>query len=471
MNFLKTTLVGALLTTGLLASVAHADTMNSKPNFVIILADDLGHGDLGYTGSLQIKTPNIDALAKSGMIIDQGYVSAPVCGPSRAGLMTGRNQVNFGIGHNNVKLGKQYKAEYFGLPLTEKTIADRLAEQGYVNGLMGKWHLGDEEHFNAENRGFDDVWTYPHGGHDYFKSNPKSKKRYLSELRSNFKKPEKITYLTDDTGNESVEFIRRHKDKPFFLYASFNAPHTPLQAKEEDMALYKHIKNKARRTYAAMVHCLDVNVGKIIQELKAQGVYENTVVVFLSDNGGPIKHPSKAYLTNSPYRGTKGILLEGGIRVPFVFSWPGKIKANSHYPEPVISLDLAPTFLELAGGKIKPKDKFDGVNIYPYLTGQKKGEARKNMMWDFVIGSSIREGDWKLIRLPDRLPMLYNVKEDVSELHDMASQHPDKVKALLKTLGNWNISTPNLMFMEGAGSKRAQQEKYDATYNLVQPKN
>lgn len=447
--------------------VATENNPSEKPNFIIILADDLGYGDVGFTGSKQIKTPHLDKLADSGVTFEQGYVSAPVCGPSRAGLITGRNQVNFGFDNNNVKPGPQYNREYFGLPVTEQTIADRLSKQGYVNGMIGKWHLGDEEHFKATKRGFNEVWTYPVGGHDYFRSEPDGE-GYLSPLESNYKTPDPITYITDDTGNESVDFIKRNKDKPFFLYASFNAPHAPLQAPEKDIELYKHIKNENRRIYAAMIHRLDINVGKIIAELKANNIYENTVVVFLSDNGGP-GHGLNSRTVNVPLRGSKGNLLEGGIRVPFVMSWPARIKANTIYKKPVTSLDLTPTFIALAGGQITKKDKIDGHNILPYITGAKAGDPNQEMKWRFTVSASIRDGDWKLIRLPDRLPMLYNIKGDIAELNDVANQHPERVKTMLKVLGDWDVSTPQHLYMEGAKYKKIQLHSYDIEYRIVQP--
>jgi len=477
MKFFKTcklTLISSLVaTTGLYASLTQASdavkTTTDKPNFVIIIADDLGYGDLGYTGSTEIKTPHIDALAKSGVIFEQGYVSAPVCGPSRAGLMTGRNQVNFGFDNNNVNPGPQYNREYFGLPITEKTIADHLTKQGYVNGMIGKWHLGDEIHFQAQQRGFKEVWTYPYGGHDYFRVDLSSKEKYLQPLVSNYKTPEAITYITDDTGNESVDFIRRNKDNPFFLYSSFNAPHAPLQAPQQDIDLYKHIKRKDRRIYAAMIHRLDVNVGKIIQSLKSEGVYENTVVVFLSDNGGP-GTGKNSRTVNAPFRGSKGILLEGGIHVPFIMSWPKQIKAGSSYANPVTSLDLTPTFVDLAGGKITKQDKLDGHNILPYITGEKTGDPNQEMKWRFTVSASIRDGDWKLIRLPDRLPLLYNVIEDVAELNDLAAKHPERVVTMLKALGDWDVSTPQHLYMEGAKYKKIQLKSYGAEYRITQPK-
>ena len=258
----------------------------AKPNFILIVADDLGYADLSLHGSKQIPTPNIDRLAKEGVNFTQGYVSSPVCGPSRAGLMTGRNQVKFGFDNNMAENQPGFDPQFQGLPVSEKTIAERLKPLGYVSALVGKWHLGYEPHFHPLKRGFDEFWGYQGGGHDYFTSQPDGK-GYLSPIECNYKTPQPITYLTDDKGDECVDFIRRHKDQPFFLFASFNAPHAPMQATEADLELFKHIKDTKRRTYCAMVHRLDVNIGRIMDALKEEGLDENTLVVFISDNGGP----------------------------------------------------------------------------------------------------------------------------------------------------------------------------------------
>lgn len=438
----------------------------NTPNFIIILADDLGYGDVGFTGSSQIKTPHIDALAESGVTFTQGYVSAPVCGPSRAGLMTGRNQVSFGFDNNPIVDLPQFDENFVGLPVDEATIADRLAELGYVNGLIGKWHLGEAEHFHPLKRGFHEFWGYLGGGHNYFPTNA-SGKPYPYKILCNYKEPQPISYITDDKGDECVDFIRRHKDVPFFLYASFNAPHAPMQATEEDLKLYAHIKDEQRRTYCAMVHRLDVNVGRIMQELKKQKIDENTVVVFLSDNGGPCH---QNHSLNMPLRGAKGTLLEGGIRVPFVMSCPKQLKAGTAYDYPITSLDLAPTFVALAGGTIDAKANLDGVNIFPFINGDETKRPHDEMLWRFTISAGIREGDWKLIRLPDRLPMLYNVKEDVSEQNNVADLHRERVEQMLKKLGNWDISRPQVLYLEGNKWRREQVDLYDRKYQLEQPK-
>jgi len=445
-------------------AIGQSQTKSSKPNFIIILADDLGYGDVGFTGSTQIKTPSIDALAKGGVIFSDGYVSAPVCAPSRAGLITGRNQVNFGYDNNLSEPLPQFNKEYSGLPIEEKTIADRLSNLGYVNGIIGKWHLGEEEQFHPLQRGFDEFWGYLGGGHNYFQTEFKGAK-YDRPIISNYKKPQQITYLTDDKGDECVDFIRRHKDEPFFLYASFNAPHAPMQATKADLELYAHIKDEKRRTYAAMVHRLDVNIGRMIKELKTQDIYNNTVVVFLSDNGGPDTNNGSI---NAPYNGRKGILLEGGIRVPFVLSYPEKLKSGV-YSKAITSLDLAPTFVALAGGKATKKDKFDGVNLFPYLSNEKNENPHETLMWRFTISGGIRKGNWKLVRLPDRLPLLFNLDKDPSEQNNVAETHLDLVQSLLKELGDWDVSTPHVLFLEGSKWRRNQLDLYDKSYQLKQP--
>ena len=442
-----------------------ATEVERKPNFILIVADDLGFGDLGITGSTQIKTPHIDRLASEGVNFTQGYVSSAVCSPSRAGLLTGRNQVAFGHDNNLANNQPGFDAAYLGLPLSEKTIADRLKTLGYVTGLIGKWHLGDKPHFHPLKRGFDEFWGYTGGGHDYFTSEPNGR-GYKCPIECNYKTPLPITYITDDKGAECVDFIKRHKDEPFFLYASFNAPHTPMQATEADLKLYSHIKDKKRRTYCAMVHRLDINVGRIMEAIEKEGLAENTLIVFISDNGGPCD--SNASI-NAPFNGQKGILLEGGIRTPFIMNWKRKLPAGKNYHNPVISLDFASTFMEAAGGQITETDKMDGVNLIPYVNGEVDGKPHESFNWRFTVSAVIREGDWKLIRLPDRMPMLYNLKEDISEQKNVALENLDRTRSMLKKLGDWDVSQPHPVFLEGAVWRSRQVGLYDRKYELVQP--
>ena len=438
---------------------------NEKPNFIIILADDLGFADLSLNGSKQIPTPHIDKLAAEGINFTNGYVSGPVCSPSRAGLITGRNQVTFGHDNNLAVNQPGFDPEFLGLPLSETTIATRLKALGYVTGLIGKWHLGYEPHFHPLKRGFDEMWGYTGGGHHYFRSLPDGK-GYDCPIECNYKTPQAITYITDDKGDECVDFIKRHKDEPFFLFASFNAPHAPMHATEEDLELFKHIEDEKRRKYCAMVYRLDVNVGRIMEALKANGVDKNTMVVFASDNGGPTD--SNASI-NAPFNGQKGILLEGGIRVPFIMNWPEGLPAGETYENTVSALDFAPTFFELAGGA-KTKDvKFDGVNLVPYLTGKNKGLPHESMNWRFTISAAIREGNWKLVRLPDRLPLLFDLSNDISEQNNVALENLEVTESLLRKLGQWDVQQMHPVFLEGAVWKKRQLKLYDAEYQLVQP--
>ncbi len=434
-----------------------------KPNFILIVADDLGYGDLGFTGSKQIKTLHIDALAKGGVQFTQGYVTSAVCSPSRAGFLTGINQVEFGYDNNLDENQPGFDPEFLGLPVQVETIADRLKRLGYVNGIIGKWHLGEKDQFYPLNRGFDEFWGYRGGGHDYFTALPNGT-GYKAPIECNYKTPQPITYITDDKGDECVSFIQRHKKEPFFLYASFNAPHAPMEATVVHLELYKDIKDKKRRTYAAMIHRLDVNIGRIVSELEKQELRENTLIVFLSDNGGPVDVNASV---NAPYRGQKGILLEGGIHVPFVMNWPGTISAGTVFHDPVSSLDIAPTFIANAGGLT---DKLEGANLVSNTKQTKTDLAERQLKWRFTISAAIREGKWKLVRLPDRLPMLYNLEKDSSELHDVSLKNLDKTKTLLKKLGDWDVSLPHPVFLEGAVWKKRQLHLYDVPYPLVQPR-
>jgi len=441
-----------------------AQTHAQKTNFILIVADDLGFADLSLNGSKQIKTPFIDKLAAEGVKFTEGYVSSPVCSPSRAGLMTGINQVSFGHDNNLAVNQPGFDAQFMGLPLTQKTIADHLKPLGYVSGLIGKWHLGYEPHFHPLKRGFDEFWGYTGGGHDYFTSQPDGQ-GYQSPIECNYKTPQPITYITDDKGDECVGFIKRHKDEPFFLFASFNAPHAPMQATDEDLELYKHIVPEKRRKYAAMVHRLDVNVGKIMDALQEEGIKDNTLVVFISDNGGPVDSNTSI---NAPYNGQKGILLEGGIHVPFIMNWPAQLDAGKTFNDPVTALDIAPTFVELAGGK-DDTTSFDGVNLVPYLTQVNDGVPHEELKWRFTISAAVRKGEWKLVRLPDRLPMLYHLPTDISEQKNVALQNLEVTEKLLKKLGEWDVTLPHPVFLEGAVWKKRQLKLYDANYPLVQP--
>jgi arylsulfatase A-like enzyme len=438
---------------------------DDKPNLVLILADDLGYGDIGMHGSKQIPTPNIDRLANDGIIFTQAYVSSPVCSPSRAGLMTGKNQLGFGFDNNLFPAQAGYDPDYVGLPVAETTLADRLKQLGYINGIIGKWHLGEKDHFYPTKRGFDEFWGFLGGGHDYFIEDPDDN-NMKCPIQSNYKTPEPITYLTDDIGDECVDFIKRHKNEPFFLYACFNAPHSPMQAIEEDLKIFNHIEDETRRIYCAMVYRLDQNVGKIIKSVEEEGLENNTFVVFMSDNGGPCYDNGSV---NAPLRGQKTTALEGGIRVPMIFKWPSSLEPGKIIDDMVLSLDIFPSFINAAGGKISEEEELIGVDIIPFITGLSQDIPHNKMHWKYTVSAAIREGDWKLIRLPDRLPMLYNIAKDISELNDLSLKEIEKTKSLLKKLGTWDIYLPHPVFMEPNSWRTRQIKFYDKEYQLKQP--
>lgn len=461
-----------LLPAFLLPAATLADTAEIRsrpPNFILLMADDLGYADLGVTGSTQIPTPHIDRLAADGVFFSNGYVTSPVCAPSRAGLMTGKHQVTFGFRDNLAPVQPGHDPEFIGLPLDQTTLADRLKELGYTNGLIGKWHLGEGPRFGPLMRGFDEFWGWLGGAHDYFTAEP-GDNHITSPIICNFKKQGPLTYLTDDQGNESVDFIRRHKDRPFFLFTSFAAPHTPMQALEEDLDKFSHIEGSLRRTYCAMVYRMDRNIGKILDEVRAQGLEQDTFVIFLSDNGGMSTPILSNGAINAPFRGSKTTVLEGGIRVPMIFKWPAVLPAGKTVDESVSALDFVPTIVHAAGGAIGGADRLHGVDLLPFLTGD-AGEIQRGapLKWLYTVGTAIRDGEWKLVQLPDRLPALYHLPSDPAELNDVSLEHPDRTRTLLRELGLWDIRAANPVFREPADWRQRHIRFYDVEYQLIQP--
>jgi arylsulfatase A-like enzyme len=442
-----------------LAAVVLPAPIAKKPNIVLIFSDDAGYADFGFSGSLEIKTPNIDRIANEGVNFTDGYVSAPVCSPSRAGLLTGKNPQRFGHEYNIGTKMPGYDPRYRGLNIKEKTIGDRLQEQGYVTGLLGKWHLGEEEQFHPQNRGFDEFYGLLGGSRDFFKPQTGSRK-----LISNFKDPEPVTYFTDDLGRESLEFITRHKDEPFFLFLSHTAPHTPLQAKPEDLELYKYLPNARRQILASMLHALDVQTGLLLDHLKALELEENTLVVFMNDNGGQYDWGA----LNAPYRGMKGTVLEGGVRVPFAMRWPGRIEPGTTCSTPVVAHDLAQTFVTAAGGAV-PENETDGVDILDVIQNPAP-YADRSLFWRFQGQAAVRKAQWKLVRFTDRPAQLYDLSADPSELNDLASLRPERVRAMMKEIGNWELDLAHPLFVTEPIWKKVNLSHYDREYQLTQPK-
>ena len=429
-----------MLATGWIAWLSESDLLAAsapKPNILIIVGDDMGYADVGFHGCQDIPTPNLDALAASGVRFASGYVSGPYCSPTRAGLMTGRYQTRFGHEFNPGG-GSQ------GLPLTETTLADRLKAAGYVTGLVGKWHLGAQAQFHPQKRGFDEFFGFLGGAHDYFKS--------AGILLGNEPVTE-LDYTTDAFGREAMAFIERHKSKPWFLYLAFNAVHTPMQATDERLAKFSNIADKQRRTYVAMMLAMDEAIGRVQRKLAETGIEKDTLVVFISDNGGPTMPGTTINGSrNDPLRGSKRTTLEGGVRVPFVVAWPSHLKPGV-YDQPVIQLDAHVTVLAAAGVDVKPDWQLDGVNLLPFLRGEKSGPPHDALYWRFGEQMAMRMGDYKLVRYdsnadtrtggrnqPVTAARLYRLSDDISETRDLAAAMPDKAKELQSKWDAWNAT-------------------------------
>lgn len=435
-----------------------------RPNVLVLLSDDQGSADLGCQGSPDIPTPHLDSLAKQGVRCTQGYVSSCMCSPSRAGLLTGRSQSRFG---HEINWEGRDDTGVRGLPVAEKTLADHLKAAGYRTGCVGKWHLGDVTKFHPKQRGFDEYFGHIGGSHDYFTAKDGGKgSTYALEGWDGKPYEFKDDYLTDINGRAACEFIRRDHAKPWFLYVAFNAPHTPSQATEKYLQRFAHIADEQRRTYAAMVSALDDAVGIILAELKAQGVEDNTLIFFLSDNGGPLDRNGSL---NTPLNGEKGYMLEGGIRTPYLVQWKAGLPAGKVYEKPVSSLDIAATALA-AAQESRPQN-LDGVDLLPYLKGEKEGAPHAVLYWRMKARDTwaVRMGDWKLVAnkrwhdLPAGIPTprLIHLAEDPGELHDLSAQEPAKLAELQGTYDAWAATLPEPLWSSDVSPEavKARQER------------
>ncbi len=436
-----------------------------QPNIIILLADDLGYGELGCQGNNQIPTPHIDSIAAGGIRFTQGYVTGPNCSPSRAGLMTGKIPTRFGYEFNPI--GPRNEDPNIGLPSSETTIAEMLHLQGYTTGLIGKWHLGGAADFHPLRHGFDEFFGFTHEGH-YFAAPPYSgvttmlrrktlpdggQGRWLGDdlvysTHMGHDEPaydannpivrqgqpvDEQEYLTDAFTRESVRFIDRHQDKPFFLLVAYNAVHSPLQGKHVDLNRLQSIEDIHRRIFASMLVSLDAGVGQILAKLNETGLDRQTLVVFLSDNGGPTRELTSS---NLPLRGEKGSMYEGALRVPFMMRWPGKLPAGEVYDKPILSADLFATAGELAEATLD--GPIDGRDLMPFLSGDDQGQPHTEFFWRQGGRSALRIGDWKIVRTSDSKRgkdndaqwELYDLSQDISESHDLSDDHRDKLGAM-----------------------------------------
>ncbi len=413
-----------------------------KPNIILILSDDAGYADFGFQGSKEIRTPNIDKLAKEGVVFKQAYVTAAVCGPSRAGLITGKYQQRFGFEENNVPgyMDKNncLNDDEMGLPLSELTIGNHLKSLGYKTAYFGKWHLGNADKYHPNNRGFDEFYGFRGGARSYYEFNEDNPNyRHEDWLERGFKTyVESPKYLTDVLAEETNIFIEKNKSNPFFVVLAFNTVHTPMEAKKEYLKHFPNLKGK-RKELAAMALSMDEGIGSVMNKLKELNLDTNTLIIYTNDNGGPSDANASI---NKPLSGTKANHLEGGIRVPFIMKWSSYLPKNKEYKYPISTLDIVPTVYAVGGGVKDSLEQIDGVNIIPYVLGEQIQRPHKTLYWKKENRGAIRDGDCKLLRYPDRPAELYDIANDISEQKNLSQQHPERVKQLYKKLFQWETS-------------------------------
>ena len=422
------------------------------PNVVLILADDLGYGDVCAYGCENGRTPHLDALAAAGIRFTDGYVSAPLCSPTRAGLLTGRYQQRFG---HEFGAGAMQRVEDAGLgtPTSEVMLPELFKSAGYATGMVGKWHLGSQPQFQPQQRGFDEFFGFLHGGNLYmdpadqpgvrtvasasiaggrraheFRHRPE-----INPIQRGSEAVQETEYLTDAFTREAVDFIDRRQGEPFFLYVAYNAPHTPLQVTEEYYDRFPDVDDERRRVFAAMVGALDDGVGTIVAKLRSTGLEERTLVLFLSDNG------CATYVeacSNDPLLGGKLLHFEGGVRVPFLASWPGRIEAGRVESTPVSSLDILPTVLGLAGISPPGSLTLDGVDLTALLRDAEPPPARP-LFWRNAENFAVRSGPWKLVSINERHLYLFDLRASPGEVEDLAHREPARVDSLLELYRSW----------------------------------
>ena len=439
-----------LLCSALFAMMCPSALLAAKPpNIVLLYSDDAGYADFGFQPNcrpdVKALTPRISSLAKDGARLTNGYMSGCVCSPSRAGMMTGRYQERFGY-DNNLPPGTED-----GLPLSETFGVKRLQKLGYETALIGKWHLGYPEAFHPNKRGFGWFYGLLQGSRPYFPMDSPGPHRVIQE---NGKATPEIGYVTDRLGDAACRFIREKKDKPFFLFLSFTAPHGPLQPKADDVEKLSAIAQARRRNYAGLLVSLDANVGKVLDTLKEEGLEDDTLVIFTNDNGGQ----TQLGADNFPLKGKKGTLHEGGVRVPWAIRWPGKIEPGMVIDDPIIALDLMPTFVELAGGKIEYSWKLDGVSLVKSWQGGAPLPERP-LYWR-KAGSrgdrAMRLGKWKIYhgRMSKTAPVLYDLSNDPGEAHDLAAKEPEQLRKMLVMLDQWESELTEPRWGPGASKAK-----------------
>ena len=456
--------VGFTLVALLFVAASEVAAEADNPNIIVLLADDLGYGELGCQGNEEIPTPHIDSIAANGVRFTNGYVTGPNCSPSRAGFLSGRIPTRFG--YENNPIGHRNENPAIGFPTSETTLAETMQDAGYTTGLLGKWHLGGTAAYHPFRHGFEEFFGFMHEGH-YFVQPPYEgvttmlrrktlpdgevgrwigkKKLIYHKWPSN--EPDydadnpiirggqpvmETEYLTDALTREAVDFIDRHDDKPFFLYLAYNAVHSPLQGADAYMRKFSHIQDIQRRIFAAMLANMDDSVGAVMKQLRKSGLEENTLVFFLSDNGGPTRELTSS---NAPLRGQKGMMYEGGLRVPFMVQWKGTLPKGKVYNHPVTSLDIYAT--AAANAKATAPENIEGVDLIPYLTSKRSDRPHDTLFWRQGNKAGLRHGDLKLVRMGGRKAVgnakweLYDLSKDISEERNLAKANPEHLSELV----------------------------------------
>lgn len=447
----------AVMATGCVSNTAVAASERAKangerpPNVIIILADDAGYADFGFAGSDEIATPNIDALAKSGVVFEQAYATTPFCSPSRAGLLTGRYPQRYGYEFNLThEPPPGIDARYMGLDVDESTIGDLFKAAGYRTIAIGKWHVGSQPQFHPNVRGFDEFYGLLGGGSTYFPD-----RIAAGKIERNGEGVEASKYLTDEFADEAVAQISQSGDQPFLLYLAFNAVHTPMDALPEDIARFAHIEDPQRRRLAAMTWAMDRAIGKVMDALEAKGLTDDTLVIFTNDNGGD---RIGLDADNTPLRGTKGTLLEGGIRVPMIAKMPMKQGAGTQVQGAVSLMDILPTALEVAGAPVP--GNLDGVS----LLGLGQSAGSRPLFWRYDTTAAVRNGKWKLLRFPDRPAQLYDLSVDVGEMHDLAAENRELVTRLMQQLFAWEATIEHRRWHTGTYWSQEDIRRYSETH-------
>lgn len=416
------------------ASIKSASPKTHPPNIIVLLVDDAGYADFGFMGSKDLETPNIDQLANNGMIFTDAHVSASVCAPSRAGLLTGKYQQRFGFECNAL-------SHFAGIDSSQMTIAEALKLADYETAVFGKWHVGDLPIARPNSRGFDYSWAFLSGARSYFPNAKEDKPNHLKSIRENDQFTTFEGYLTDVLADKAVEFINKNKEQPFFIYWSPNAVHTPMQATKTDLDRFK---GHSRQKLAAMTWALDRAIGKITQKLEKENLLDNTLLFFLSDNGGATSNQS----SNVPLKGFKGNKYEGGHRVAFFAHWPKIIQQPSTFNGLTSALDIYATAVNVAQAPVPPTLSLDGVSLLPFFKGERTGNPHETLFWRKEGMAASRKADYKMIRVDSLGYRLYNLKNDLGESDNLTEKERTQLTSMQSDMTDWERGLMKPLWIE-----------------------